>query len=365
MLEEWRGRLGRRHAHAGAADRGAVRRVDVRDRLPIGTPEILKSVPASAAARLLSRPLSPRADGGDRRRRHRSRPRSRRLIRKHFGAMRAAPRRRAGGLSDSAASGHALRLASRIAEQTASSVSMLIKRPLETLRDRRRLSALADAVAGLRDAQRRASPRSPGRPTRRSSPRRSGDDTLGRTVEAASVSARVPDGRIPQGLSGLAQEIARVRQHGFGAAELERAKRAMLAALRARVQRARQGGEPRARRRAGPPLSSTSEAAPGIETRARRWCGSSCRRSPPRMWRRWLARCSPTPTASSSPRRPRRPGLAAVTEAALRDALRTGTTAVGHAMARRDGRARTAAEEAGAGRCAQAAARFRRSASPC
>ena len=56
-----------------------------------------------------------------------------------------------------------------------------------------------------------------------------GDDTLGRTVEAVGVSARVNDGAMEKGLNALAQELARMRQYGFGEAELDRSKRAAMA----------------------------------------------------------------------------------------------------------------------------------------
>jgi zinc protease len=56
-----------------------------------------------------------------------------------------------------------------------------------------------------------------------------GDDTLGRTIESFSVSARVKDGGVARGLSAMTQEMTRVRQHGFGEAELDRAKRSTLA----------------------------------------------------------------------------------------------------------------------------------------
>src|SRR5919201_1909094 len=56
-----------------------------------------------------------------------------------------------------------------------------------------------------------------------------GDDTLGQTVEAFGVSARVNEGGIPKGIEALEQELARVRQFGFGDAELERVKKATLA----------------------------------------------------------------------------------------------------------------------------------------
>ena len=43
------------------------------------------------------------------------------------------------------------------------------------------------------------------------------------------MSARTRDGAIDRGLTALGQELARVRQHGFGEAELGRAKAGMLA----------------------------------------------------------------------------------------------------------------------------------------
>jgi zinc protease len=51
-----------------------------------------------------------------------------------------------------------------------------------------------------------------------------GVSPLNPSVEAAILSANVPDGGIETGLSALVVESNRARQHGFGAAELERAK---------------------------------------------------------------------------------------------------------------------------------------------
>src|ERR1044072_172574 len=56
-----------------------------------------------------------------------------------------------------------------------------------------------------------------------------GDDTLGRTVEAFGVSARVNEGGIPKGIDALEQELARVPQFGVADAELDRVKKATLA----------------------------------------------------------------------------------------------------------------------------------------
>ena len=52
----------------------------------------------------------------------------------------------------------------------------------------------------------------------------SDDESFGRTVEAFSLSARPVDGQTPRALEALGQEVARIRQHGFGEAELARAK---------------------------------------------------------------------------------------------------------------------------------------------
>ena len=51
-----------------------------------------------------------------------------------------------------------------------------------------------------------------------------GGDSLSQTVDTFSFSATVQDGRIADGLSALAVEAKRVREFGFLAAELDRAK---------------------------------------------------------------------------------------------------------------------------------------------
>jgi zinc protease len=53
--------------------------------------------------------------------------------------------------------------------------------------------------------------------------------TLGRTVETFNMGARVADGGTTKGLEALLVEAERLRRHGFGAAELERAKDNMRA----------------------------------------------------------------------------------------------------------------------------------------
>jgi zinc protease len=52
---------------------------------------------------------------------------------------------------------------------------------------------------------------------------------LGRTVETFSIAARVPDGKIEDGVSAIAVEAKRVRDFGFSASELDRAKKWLAA----------------------------------------------------------------------------------------------------------------------------------------
>jgi zinc protease len=52
---------------------------------------------------------------------------------------------------------------------------------------------------------------------------------LGRTVETFSIGARVPDGKIEEGARAIAVEAKRVRDFGFSASELDRAKKWLAA----------------------------------------------------------------------------------------------------------------------------------------
>ena len=52
---------------------------------------------------------------------------------------------------------------------------------------------------------------------------------LGQTVETFSLGARVPDGKVEDGLAAIAIEAKRVRDFGFSASELDRAKKWLIA----------------------------------------------------------------------------------------------------------------------------------------
>jgi zinc protease len=89
--------------------------------------------------------------------------------------------------------------------------------------------------------------------------------SLGQTVDTYVLSARVTDGGITAGLEALVTEAERVRRHGFSAAEMERAKKSMLAAYeRAYHERDKTESASYAREYVSHFLDA--EPTPGIET---------------------------------------------------------------------------------------------------
>ncbi len=139
------------------------------------------------------------------------------------------------------------------------------------------------------------------------------------------MSARVNDGAIDKGLAALAQEITRVRQHGFGAAELERAKRAMLATYeRAFNERNTSESSGYASELLRHFLSD--EPAPGIEAElalVRRFLPEVTAEETAALARDLVADDNRVVLATA----PEKVGLTAVTETRLREALRAGATA--------------------------------------
>ena len=227
MLEEWRGRLGAGTRMQEPQIKALFGASKYTDRLPIGTPEILKSFPHQRLRDFYRDNYRPERMAvvvvGDV-----QTAEVQALITEQFGGL---PRGRDSALRrrDPRSPGHTLRVGVRpradvvvgYADDQAS---------VRASRYRRQLSAHARPDARVRHDERalREIARSPDAPFIVGSV---GVDTLGRTIQAASFGARVQDGRIPQGLTGLVQEVARVRQHGFGASELDRAKREMMASF--------------------------------------------------------------------------------------------------------------------------------------
>ena len=222
VIEEWRGRLGagtRMQEPQLKALFGDSRYVN---RIPIGTPEVLRSFSAERLRQFYRDHYRPGRMAvivvGDI-----DPAEIQTLITQHFSGLQpgGAPRTvypipehadtRYVALSDKEAQG--------------SAVSVTIKGPaveLKTGADYRKtlVRALMHQMLNARFAE---IARQTDAPFLRAS---SDDATYGLTVEAVSVSARVNDGAIEKGLRALGEEVARVRQHGFGEAELDRAKRA-------------------------------------------------------------------------------------------------------------------------------------------
>jgi zinc protease len=227
VIEEWRGRL-------GAGTRVRDRQVPVlyhqsryAERLPIGKPEVLRNAPASRLrdfydtwyrpermAVVIVGDVDPaRIEAG---------------IREAFGPLRA--RAATAPLPSSLVPIHPEQLVNVTTdpEVTQSSVQVIRKRPHEpsrTVGDYRRsiVESLFSRMLNERftELSRRADARflSAG----------GGSGSLSPTVDTFSMSARVQDGGITAGLSALEIEANRVRQFGFTAGELERAKRWTLA----------------------------------------------------------------------------------------------------------------------------------------
>ena len=226
VLEEWRQRLGVASRLQGITDRAVYGQSKYAERLPIGLPDSIQHFPyqrlrdfyrdnytADRIAIIIAGDLDNAT--------------AEQLIHQYFAAI---PGRKSAKRPIYPVPAHN---DTRVAvatdpEAQASSVSVFHTRPLRkslTVGDYRR-----DLVRSLFEAMLNARlgeiARRPDAPFLGAS---SGDDTLGRTVEAFGVSARVNDGGIAKGIEALEQELARVRQFGFGDAELERVKKATLA----------------------------------------------------------------------------------------------------------------------------------------
>jgi zinc protease len=227
VLEEWR--LGQ-----GAGSRMLRKQLPVlfhgsryAERLPIGTPEVLRSVSPQRIrdfARAWYRPdrmavvmvgdLDP-AQAED-------------AVRKSFADIPA--RTDAGTLPRYAMPPHRDMLVAVATDREArgSSVSLMYKRPLEpdrTVADYRR-ALLEQLFHGMVNDRLDEVARRPDAPFLGAS---SSGGTLGRDTATFTLAARVADGATETGLRALMIEAERVRRHGFTAAELERAKKWMLA----------------------------------------------------------------------------------------------------------------------------------------
>lgn len=228
VIEEWRGRLGaaaRMQAVHATAIYGASKYAE---RLPIGTPEVLRSFSPKRLrdfydtwyrpdrmAVVVVGDLDPDV--------------ARKLVAAHFGPLKA--RRSPGERPAYPIPPHADTRFGIATDPEAqqSSVVLVHKRPLQPFRtvgDYRRL-LLRSLVHQMLNARFGELARQPEAPFLGAS---SDDDRFGRDVEALSLAARVNDAAgISMGLEALTREAVRLERFGFGGAELERARQWTLA----------------------------------------------------------------------------------------------------------------------------------------
>ena len=322
VIEEWRGRQGagsRMQAAQMEALFGESRYVD---RLPIGLPELLKTVPAQRVRDFYEDSYRPDRMAviavGD------FEPAEMEtLIRTHFGGL---PSRPPAARTVYPVPPHQDTRVVVVSDPEAqrSSVRIVRKRPLETFRtvgDYRR-SLMRGLVHDMVNARLAEIARRPDAPFLRAS---SGGGRVGRDVESFTVSARVNDGGIEKGLEALAREIARLEQYGFGDAELDRAKKDLVATSE-RAYNERDNAQ------SGSLASEllrhflVGEAAPGMDAELdllRRFVPAVTVAEVNALAGEFIGEDNRVILASS----PEKEGVPAVTLAGLRDAVRVGSTA--------------------------------------
>jgi zinc protease len=321
VIEEWRGRLGAGTRMQEPQLKALFGDSRYANRIPIGTPEVLKSFPPDRIRQFYRDHYRPGRMAvvvvGDI-----DPAEIERLIAEYFSSLQAGGKPRT--IYPIPEHDDTRYVSVSDVEAQGSSVSITHKGrllPLRTAGDYRRtlVRSLLHQMLNARFAE---IARQPDAPFLRAG---SDDETLGQTVEATSVSARVNDGAADRGLRALGEEIARVRQHGFGEAELDRAKRSTLASYeRAYNERgtSESGGYASELLR----YYLSEEAAPGIAAElalARQFLPTITAEEIGTLGRELFADGSRVVIAMS----PQKVGLVAVTEATLREALAAGTSA--------------------------------------
>lgn len=322
VIEEWRGRLGAGTRMLEPQLRALFGASRYSERLPIGLPEVIRTFPPERLrdfyrdhytpdrmAVIVVGDLDPEV--------------AERMIREEFGRI---PARVQTARPVHPIPPHAETRYVSVSDPEAqgSSVSVAHKRPRRALRtaaDYRRV-VVESLVRQMLNARFAEIARQPGAPFLGAGV---SDDTLGRTVEIFTVSARVNEGEIPRGLTALGEEIARVQQHGFGEAELDRAKRSLLAAYE-RAYNERNTSESAGYASELVRYFLVDEAAPGIERELElvtRVLPTITTAEAAALARELLPPTNRVVIATA----PRKAGLAEVTEAELRAALAAGLAA--------------------------------------
>jgi zinc protease len=227
VIEEWRGRLG---AGSRLMDKQLpilLAKSRYAERLPIGTPEVLKSFPRQRLLEFYQRWYRPDQMAvvvvGDI-----DPAEAQKMVEQRFGAIPSV--KSSVEAIDRMVPPHKETLFAIATDPEAQgwSVSLAHKRPTEvqtTVGDYRRtlIQQLATQMLNLRLREIARQPKAPFLGAQ------AGGSGLGRSVELYQLSANVQEGALAQGLEALIVEARRMQQFGFGADELERARAGLLA----------------------------------------------------------------------------------------------------------------------------------------
>ncbi|HQZ39272.1 MAG TPA: insulinase family protein [Vicinamibacterales bacterium] len=227
VLEEWRGRL-------GASSRITDQQLPVllngsryADRLPIGTPEVIKGAPRERLAAFYQKWYRPdqmavvvvgdlQADEAER------------LVRAHFSDI---PRPTTPVETvDRSVPSHAETLYSLVTDPEAQgwTVTLGFKSPVEPQRTvgDYRASLVRQLISQMIGPRLDEIARRPNAPFVGAE---AGIDTFGRSLQLFEIAAAVPENGLAAGLEAAMVEARRVQQFGFNPAELDRARRGLLA----------------------------------------------------------------------------------------------------------------------------------------
>jgi len=322
VLEEWRQRLGVASRLQGITDRAVYGASRYAERLPIGLPDTIQKAPYQRVRDFYRQNYTPDRIGvvvaGDL-----DAAKAEALVRQYFGVI---PARKSAKRPVYPVPPHK---DTRVAvatdpEAQSSSVSVFHTRPLHkslTVGDYRR-DLVRSLFESMLNARLGEIARRPDAPFLGAS---AGDDTLGRTVEAFGVSARVNEGGIPKGIDALEQELARVRQFGFGDAELDRVKKATLASYE-RAYNERDKSETPGYASELVALYLNDVPAPGIATEydlAKRFIPTITTTETAALARELVTETNRVVIAVA----PEKKGVTPPAEAAVREALRSGAAA--------------------------------------
>jgi zinc protease len=227
VIEEWRGRL-------GAGSRLTEKQLPVifagsryAERLPIGTPEILKSFPRQRLVDFYRKWYRPDQMAiivvGDI-----DPSEAQQLVEKRFGAIAAVKTPVATVDRTVPPNKETQYSVATDPEAQGWSVSLAFKRPVEierTVGDYRR-SLIQQLVSQMLNLRLREVARRQNAPFLSAQAGLSG---LGRSVDLFEVEATVPEGRLTSGLEAIVLETRRMQKFGFSKEELERAKAGTLA----------------------------------------------------------------------------------------------------------------------------------------